>query len=141
MKHYALAALATSLMLSACATTEGYRQQTEQYIGQTSDMLVIELGPPLRRHALSDDSEVWVYQFEEYRYIPGHHYTVPVERRVTYRDSDGYRRERKEVIEDVVYEPPRDYWAPCETRFVISPDGYVRDFRFEGEACRAPERR
>ena len=141
MKKIAGLLVGASLVLAGCATQEGYRQQTAQYLGQHTDMLVIELGPPLRRHQLSDESEVWVYQFEDYRYVPGHHYTVPVEHRVTYRDHKGRKHERVEVSEDVIYEPPRDYWAPCETRFVIGPDDIVRDFRFNGEACVAPERR
>ncbi len=124
--------------LSACETAEGYRQQTALLLGASADTLLIELGPPESRDALSEGGEVWTYFRREYFYDPGGPRTIQRERRVRYTDSDGTERVRVETYDDVVYEPPREWWSDCETRFVIR-DGVVRDFRFDGPACRAPE--
>lgn len=130
---------AIALILGACATQEGYRQQTALYVGQTSDMLVLERGSPVARDYLSDGSEVWTYFFAEHRHDPGGYYTVPRERRVVWRDDRGRQHVRIEQYEETVYTAPRSWIEECETRFVVTPDGFVRDFRFNGEACRAPE--
>lgn len=138
MKRFALIA-AASAVLAGCATAEGYRQQVEQFIGAHSDTIMLEWGPPVSRDTLSDGSEVWVYFNEERRYDPGGYRTIPRERRVQFRDSQGNVRERIEQYEETVYEPPREWWVECETRFVISPQNRVRDFRFVGEGCLAEE--
>lgn len=130
---------AVALILGACATQEGYRQQTALYVGQSADMLIVERGSPVARDYLSDGSEVWTYFIAEQRHDPGGYRTIPRERRITYRDSRGNERTRIEQYEETVYTPPRSWVEECETRFVITPDGYVRDFRFNGQACRAPE--
>ena len=133
-----IALLATSLWLTACATTEGYRQRTEQLIGYDADILLVEWGSPVARDRLSDGSEVWTYFEEEYRVRDGYYRTIPRERRVTFIDEEGNERTRIEQYEDTVYEPPEEYYTECETRFIIR-DGVIADFRFEGNGCRATE--
>ena len=132
-------AIALTAIVAACATQEGYRQQAALHIGQPSDALIIERGSPVARDYLSDGSEVWTYFVSEQRHDPGGYSTIPRERRIVWVDSEGYERERIEQYQETVYTPPRSWTVECETRFVISPDGIVRDFRFEGNACRAPE--
>ncbi|KAA5803849.1 hypothetical protein F1654_08605 [Alkalicaulis satelles] len=138
MRH-ALIITAAAMALAACATSEGYRQQTEQFLGAHADTLIVEFGSPMSRDRLSDGSEVWTYQSRERRFQPGGYRSVPRERRITYRDSEGRRRERTEQYTDTVYEPPREWTVECETRFILSPDRRVTDFRFQGEGCVAPE--
>lgn len=133
-----IALLATSICLTACATTEGYRQRTEQLIGYDADILLVEWGSPVSRDRLSDGSEVWTYFEEEYRVRDGYYRTIPRERRVTFIDEEGNERTRIEQYEDTVYEPPEEYYTECETRFIIR-DSVISDFRFEGNGCRATE--
>ncbi|XBQ17510.1 MAG: hypothetical protein ABL308_06410 [Oceanicaulis sp.] len=130
---------AAAAVLAGCATAEGYRQQVEQFVGAHSDAILLEWGPPVARDQLSDGSEIWVYFNEERRYDPGGYRSIPRERRITYYDDKGNERTRVEQYEDTVYEPPREWWTECETRFVIGPDSRVRDFRFSGDACLAEE--
>jgi len=133
-----LAAGLAGLVLAACETAEGYRQQTALFLGASADALLVELGSPVARDTLSDGSEVWTYFRQERCYDPGGPRTIQRERRVTFVDSDGNERTRVETYDDTVYEPPREWWTECETRFIIR-NGVVRDFRFEGDGCRAPE--
>ena len=138
MKRFAVIAAAAAL-LAGCATAEGYRQQVARFVGVHSDAILIEWGPPVAQDTLSDGSEIWVYFNEERRYDPGGYRIVPRERRVVWYDKDGVQRVRVEQYEDSVYEPPREWFVQCETRFVVGPDSRVRDFRFVGEGCLAEE--
>jgi len=138
MKRLALIAAAAAV-LAGCATAEGYRQQVAQFVGAHSDTVMLEWGPPVRRDALTDGSQVWVYVNEERRYDPGGYRSIPRERRVAYYDNKGNERVRVEQYEDTVYEPPQEWWVECETRFVIAPDNRVADFRFVGDGCVAEE--
>ena len=137
MKYQIAAALA--LVLTACATSEGYRQHMSQLVGRTQDVVLVEFGSPDRVDELSDGGEVWSYMREEQRVIPGGYRTIPNERRVTYVDSNGERHTRIERYDETVYEPNESRWVQCETRIVIDPAGVVRDFRFVGDACVAEE--
>jgi hypothetical protein len=137
MKYQIAAALA--LMLTACATSEGYRQQMTQLVGRTQDVLLVEFGSPDSVDTLSDGGAVWSYMREQQRTVPGGYRTIPNERRVTFVDEFGERRTRIERYDETVYEPSRSWWVECETRFVIDPEGVVRDFRFVGDACVAEE--
>jgi len=134
-----IGAIFFALGLSACATSEGYRQQMSQFIGMESDMLMIEFGAPDRVDALSSGGEVWSYDREQERVVNGGYRTLPREHRVTYVDRDGVRRERIERYEDTVYEPGYRWWSTCDTRFVINSEGRIEDFRFTGDACVARE--
>ncbi|MGP1276396.1 MAG: hypothetical protein ACQRW7_13360 [Caulobacterales bacterium] len=130
---------ALGLLVTACATQEGYRQRAALHIGHTSDSLIIERGSPVSRDYLSDGGEVWTYFVSEQRHDPGGYSTIPRERRVIWVDQQGREHVRIEQYEETVYNPPRTWTVECETRFIISPDGIVRDFRFDGAACVAPE--
>lgn len=134
-----IVATALGLILTACATQEGYRQQAALHIGQPADMLIVERGSPAARDYLSDGSQVWTYFVAEQRHDPGGYSTIPRERRIVWTDRAGRQHVRVEQYEETVYTPPRSWMTECETRFVVTPDGIVRDFRFHGEACRAPE--
>jgi hypothetical protein len=137
--RYSLIIAAAALALAGCATSEGYRQQIEQFLGAHSDTLILEYGSPRSRDRLSDGSEVWTYLSREQRFQSGGYRSIPRERRVTFRDEQGRVRERVEQYSETVYEPPREWTVQCETRFVIAPDRRVIDFRFQGDGCVAPE--
>ena len=130
---------AGALVLAGCVTAEGYRQNMERFIGATADVMLIEWGEPSSRSRLDDGGEVWSYFREERRYHAGGYRTIPRERRVTFRDGEGVVRERIEQYEETVYDPPREWFVECETRFVLSPERRVVNFRFAGEGCVAEE--
>lgn len=138
-RPHLIVATALGLLVSACATQEGYRQRAALHLGQSADALIVERGSPLARDYLSDGSQVWTYFVAEQRHDPGGYTTIPRERRIVWTDRAGRQHVRIEQYEETVYTPPRSWMVDCETRFVVSPDGIVRDFRFEGDACRAPE--
>lgn len=133
----ALAACAA--LLAGCATSEGYRQQMETFVGASGDVLLIELGPPVVRDELQSGGEIWTYFREQTRHDPGGYRTVPRERRTTWVDDQGNQQTRVEQYEDTVYEPPRTWTVDCETRFIMDERNRVIDFRFIGDACRAEE--
>ena len=127
------------LALAACATAEGYRQKTSQWVGAHADQLLLDWGPPVDKSGMSEGREMWTYFVEE-SYTTGGNYTqVPHERWVETVDEDGERIKRKETVYESVYNPPVDHFTQCETRFVIAPDGYVETFSFQGDACVAVE--
>lgn len=137
MKHVVIAAAA--LVLAACATTEGYRQQTSLLMGRPANALLVEMGPPVSRDRMAGGGEVWTYYRQRDHYSPGGPRTVQRSRTVTYRDEHGVRRQRIETWDETVYDPPREWSTSCETRFVIDRTGIVVDFRFEGSDCVAEE--
>tara|TARA_R110002072_G_scaffold57328_5_gene147581 strand:+ start:2196 stop:2594 length:399 start_codon:yes stop_codon:yes gene_type:complete len=126
-------------MLSACATTEGYRQQTALFVGAHSDTLLLEMGSPVARDRLSDGGEVWTYYREEDHQSGGYNRPVTRSRTISWRDEHGEVHTEVESYTDYVYEPPRYWTTRCETRFVIDRAGIVSSFRFEGDGCVAPE--
>lgn len=138
IRHLILTAAAAGL-LAACATTEGYRQQTAQFVGAHSDALLLEWGSPVAQDRLSDGSEVWTYYREFEHQTAGGNRPVTRSRTVRYEDENGDVHTRTESYTDYVYEPPRYWTTECETRFIIGHDGIVRDFRFVGDACVAEE--
>ncbi len=134
-----LALLAVPALLAACATAEGYRQRTALWLGAPADALLLERGSPVARDRLSDGREVWTYFVRERHVSDGYTRNVPRERTVRRRDRDGEIVEITESWTESVYEPPREWWTDCETRFVIGLTGLVEDFRFVGDGCVAEE--
>ena len=126
-------------VLAACATTEGYRQQTALFVGAHSDALLLEWGSPVARDRLSDGSEVWTYYREFDHSTAGGNRPVTRTRTVRYQDDEGRVHTRTESYTDYVYEPPQYLTTECETRFIVGPRGIVRSFRFVGDACVAEE--
>lgn len=132
--------LAATLLLAACETSEGYRQQLDQWTGRAGDDLIIAWGAPARRTQLSDGRAVWEYDRRETVRSDG--YWRDEQRKVTrtVKDKDG--KERQETITEVfpVWQPPSSRETACTTRFVLNPALRIEQTTFEGDACVAPER-
>jgi hypothetical protein len=142
LRKLALAAamLASPMMLAACETAEGYRQELSMWQGRTGDDLIIDWGEPETRSTLSDGRLVWTYARQQ-NVTSGGYYrdeTRQVTRRVT--GSDG--KERTETITETfpVWQPPVTTRINCTTRFVLTRDQRIEEANFDGEACVAPER-
>jgi hypothetical protein len=134
-----LLALAAAAGLAACATVEGYRQQTSLWLGAFADTLLLERGAPVQRERLSDGRELWVYFVEQHHHTDGYTTSVPRTRTVSRRRPDGEVVQITQTYYETRYEPPSDWWTQCETRFVIGLDGRIQDFRFVGNGCVAEE--
>ena len=127
------------MALVSCATTEGYRQQTATYVGTHGDVLLVELGPPVARDTLSNGGEVWTYYREQEHATGGYNRPVTRSRTIRWRNARGEVQTRTETYTDYEYVPPRYWSSQCETRFILDRALVVRNFRFEGNGCVAPE--
>lgn len=134
-----LAALLVPAALAACATVEGYRQQTALWLGAPADALLVERGAPVAREYLSDGREMLVYFEQQHHHTDGYTRSVPETRTVRRVNDRGEVTEFSETYYREVYEPPSDWWTECETRFIIGLNGLVEDFRFVGDGCLAEE--
>lgn len=133
------AALAAVLLLSGCATVEGYRQHMDLLVGQSSDQLQIQWGPPSRTSTLSDGRRLWAYNRMTENHSGGYWTSQTRTRMETYKDSDGKVRSRTVSYSEPYYEPPVTTHSYCETRFIIGPDDKVQSYSFEGDGCVAEE--
>ncbi len=137
--HRSLILLAALFVLSACATAEGYRQRTAQYLGAPADALMFEWGPPVDKSRMSGGRELWTYYKEEEYTTGGYSRQVPEERIVHFKNRKGETVTRTETYYRTIYEPPVHHLSRCETRFVISRRGRVENFSFDGGGCVATE--
>ncbi len=133
-----IAAMASALAFSACATEEGYRQHMSLLQGASTDAVLIDWGPPQTRTPMSGGRELWAYSKTSMDERAG--YWRDETREVTrkYKDRDGV--ERTETISETfpVWEPPQTYRAICNTRFVMV-SGRVETVSFDGDGCIAEE--
>src|SRR5689334_24011082 len=85
-----------ALLLAACETAEGYRQQMSTWQGRMGDDLMIQWGAPQDRSTLSDGRLVWTYRKSTVERRES--YTSDEQRQVTrkYKDKDG--KEKSETI-------------------------------------------
>jgi hypothetical protein len=129
-----------ALVLSACVTEEGYRQQMATWQGRMGDDLVIEWGAPQEKSTLSDGRQVWTYNRSSVEQQAGYYRDEQRQVKRIVTDKDG--KQRTETITETypVWQPPLTYTSACTTRFVLSPAQRIEDVRFEGNACLAEER-
>ena len=139
MKLHTVVFAAAALLLAACETAEGYRQQMSTWQGRMGDDLLIQWGSPQDRTTLSDGRLVWTYRKSTVERREA--YTTDEQREVTrkYKDKDG--KEKTETITETypVMHPAQTYTRTCTTRFVLSPQQRIQEASFEGEGCVAPE--
>ncbi len=113
--------------LAGCATTEGYKQMLDSWLGAPEVALIRQWGPPLRSYD-SGGSRFLTYSEERNMVIPG---TAP-----TYKTS---------FIGNTAYTtttggtPATSVTYGCETTFEIE-DGRVVAWRAQGNDCTARSR-
>lgn len=136
----AMAAMFGTLMLAACETTEGYRQQMSTWQGRMGDDLLIAWGPPADRTTLSDGRQMWSYDRAFRSESAGYYRDENRQVTRTYTDRDG--RQRTETITESfpVWQPPTVTHSSCTTRFILSATQRIEQVSFEGNACVAAER-
>ncbi len=138
-RRFALAAIGVSAMvLSACATEEGYRQHMSMEMGRASDDIMMRWGPPQNRSSMSNGREMWSYTKTTVDEQEGYYRDETRQVKRTFTDKDG--KQKTETIEETfpVWQPPRVYRSTCSTRFVMG-GGRVEDVTFDGDGCVAEE--
>ncbi len=141
LRSFAYAAVAAGMLaVSACETTEGYRQQMSTWQGRLGDDLLIGWGAPNDRTTLSDGRQMWTYDRDFRSESAGYYRDESRQVTRTYTDRDG--RQRTETITETfpVWQPPSVTHTSCTTRFILSPSQRIEQVSFEGTACLAPER-
>jgi hypothetical protein len=126
------------LILTACATAEGYRQHMDLSVGKTTDQLLVEWGSPVAREPMSGGSEMWVFMRDSTSRTGGY-WTTRSRTRVEVTKVDGKEIRRTVTYNEPYYEPEVITEYHCETRFVIGPDKRVQSVTFEGNGCVAEE--
>ena len=128
------------LLFTGCATAEGYRQLVQNWVGRSESDLVKTWGPPQSSYAMNDGSKVLQYFKSQSAYIPGYTYNTPV---TTYHSGSVYGSTGYNYLSgtSTTYVPkttPGTFInTECTTNFIISSQGKVASFNFEGNSCRA----
>jgi hypothetical protein len=103
-------ALAFSLLLTGCATTQSYDQYLERWVGTDINGLIRSWGPPTSIGDAPGGGKVYTWDEAEDSFVYVH--------RKPYSNS-----------------PARTYW--CKTTFITYKAGAVKTWRWDGNACRA----
>ncbi|WP_136799706.1 MULTISPECIES: hypothetical protein [Desulfosediminicola] len=126
-KHFLSATLLALVMVCGCATTEGYKDVVNAWVGQPELELTQTWGPPQRTYE-TEESKFLVYYFQRDIYFPGSPTTYQ-----NYFDESGtaFRQSYGGV-------PDRTQTYSCETLFEVI-DGIIVSWSFRGNDCIAEE--
>lgn len=114
------------LILSGCATTKGYEQRLNSWMGASEANLIRSWGVP-KNVFNSGGRRYFVYNSSRNIYIPGTSptYTTTIYGNTAYTTSSGGSS-------------PTNINMQCETTFEIQ-NGRVSSWRYRGNDCKAPE--
>ncbi len=132
------------LLVSACATVEGYRQIMRSWKGSTEERLVDSWGPPARVCTKPNGDRILTYFESRTVTTGGHQVTVPVttETRGTFDSRSGDRGSFFGTTTSYVTRttPVHTDTYTCSTSFTVSKKtGRISHWRFKGNDCRAEE--
>ena len=125
--------LLTTALIGGCATTENYENILQSWVGLHVDELVLDRGPPQSSFELSTGDKMIEYHNVNYVYIPGYSYPVP--RTINLKHPDGSVTTYSTYSEHQI--PAQSYTRSCKTRFIISPDGLIKQWDWKGDDCKA----
>lgn len=115
-------------------TSEGYKQILSTWLGSKSDQLVRQWGPPDSSFTYADGSSVLVYKTTRTETIGGTTYRERVE-----VDLPGTSEKGTVWIEKTT--PIDTFHFYCNTTFEIDPQGRITSWEYEGNDCKAVERK
>jgi len=115
--------LLTLTLIYGCATTEGYKNIVNAWVGQPEAELVRTWGPPQRSYQ-TEESKFFVYYSQKDIYVPGSITTYP-------NDFDESGTAFRQSYGGV---PDRTLTYSCETSFEII-DGVITSWSFRGNDC------
>ena len=130
-----LTTLGVALLVTGCVSTstENYEKILQTWVGLHVDELVLDWGPPQSSFDLSTGDKIIEYHNVRYVYIPGS--SFPTAHTVYKHHTDGsvttYRRFTEREI------PAQSYTRFCKTRFIINPEGIIKQWDWEGDDCAA----
>lgn len=126
MKRFKFLLLVFIAALASCATTENYEKILSSWVGQPVANLIDKWGPP-DSEFVNDSNRYLSWTKADSVFIPG---TSP-----TYRTT---------LIGNTAYtnaiggSPSYNVYRSCKTTFTVR-DGYVVNWRWEGNHCKARE--
>jgi len=114
------------LFMSSCATTKGYEQRVNSWLGMSEASIVRGWGVPARVFN-SGGRKYFIYNSSRNVYLPGTSptYTTTFIGNTAYTSSYGGSA-------------PQNFNFQCETTFEIL-NGKVASWRYKGNDCKAPE--
>jgi hypothetical protein len=122
IKYFSIVALA--IVLSGCATTDGYKQVVNSWVGSPEINLIRSWGPPQQSYQ-SGDSKFLVYHSARNVYLPGTPptYSTTVIGNTAYTNSYGGT-------------PAQNLNYRCQTTFEVR-NGVIASWSFKGNDCMA----
>ena len=132
------------MLVTACATVEGYRQIMRSWDGSTEERLVDSWGPPTRVYTKPNGDRILTYFESRTVTTGGYQITEPVttETRGTYDSRSGDRGSYSGTTTTYVTRttPVRTATYTCSTSFTVSKKtGRIIHWSFKGHDCRAEE--
>ena len=124
MKKLSILAIGV-LILSGCATTKGYEQMLQTWVGSSESNLVAAWGIPDGVYQMNAYEKVITYQRGGTTYLPG---SAPSYQTTYYGNTATTR--------PVGGSPGYVISQSCKTDFVVT-NGIVSSWRWEGNSCRA----
>lgn len=111
--------------LSSCASSAGYKEVVESWVGSTETALVQSWGPPDQVYSAPDGSRILTYYSQRNIMLPGSAptYQTTVIGNTAYTTSSGGRA-------------PSNLAMSCETSFTVR-NNKITYWRFQGNDCRA----
>lgn len=138
-----LITLVLLVSLSACKTTEGYKQTLNSWVGQNVDLFVASWGPPNGSHTNADGSKVLQYVQSGSIYMPGTTITTPqttYSSGSVYGNNGGYGTYSGSSTTYVTTTSPSYTIATnCRTKFFVSSSNRIQSWQAEGNNCVAEE--
>ena len=118
-----LMSLVIVICLSSCATTKGFQQVCDSWIGAPETELIRLWGYPQTTLQLQNGNTVYVYSSEGTFTMPSQHSSY----------EDAWGRTQVNITEGKTI----TLW--CRTYFEIDNQGVIINYRFEGNNCGARE--
>ncbi len=135
MKNSVVIVMVSVLALSACRTTEGYRQRLSNYMGASETQLIDAWGVPNDTYDLEGGVKVLQYNqmVQSYTTTPSYGTSFYSGRR--YGHGSGLYHSAYVPLSP----PPTVVTSSCQTLFKLDRKKRVFDFGFRGNACLAEE--
>ena len=140
--------LVLSLVLSGCATTANYEKILNSWVGSNVDNLVMRWGPPGNSYPLSNGGRVLEYSNQRNVQIGGYTTTVP---QTTYNSGTAnvygtggsaygtYSGTSTTYVQKTT--PVQNIAMQCVTRFTVNAQGVIMNWAWQGNDCKAMERK
>jgi Sel1 repeat len=136
--HSIIPTIFVSLLSVGCATTAGYEQMLQTWVGHSEDELISRWGAPQNVYTLNSGGKVLTYDNRRNVQIGGYTTTVPV---TTYQNGTingdvnaNYNSTSTTYVQRTT--PVQNINMVCITRFTIV-NGVVQSWAWQGNDCKA----